>query len=342
MFPAQKPPKNVLIAGGSIAGLECAIRFSDFSKVTLCEKKDEIGKNIRCGEGWVYFTGINPYISGRKVNWVDIILLNWDYSVRRVISVKINGSVEIVDRSKMEKRMAKIAEKNGAEIVTGKKLDLKQAIKFDCNLLVDATGYPSMWCREFGEKRPHASAIHVLTDKDEERIRLMLYPGMDGYFYVFPRAKRGSKIGICIFSTPEKPLRQILDTMIEKSALFEDFETIAYKGGPIGCYRNSPFLRHLHGLPIALVGDAAGVADKFAAEGMTKAIISSRTLADCAREGRLKNYEKEFYRKLRNHYALVKIFELIRKKLTIAETLGKIGIYDLVNRIASGSVLKGY
>ncbi|MCS7144456.1 MAG: NAD(P)/FAD-dependent oxidoreductase [Archaeoglobaceae archaeon] len=340
MILHRRTPKKVLIAGGSIAGLECAIRFSNFSKVLLCEKKDEIGKNIRCGEGWINFTGIRPYISGRRVNLVDLILLNWDYSIRRVISVRINGSVEIVDRSKMEKRMAEIAEKNGAEIITGKKLGLNHSLNFGCDLLVDATGYPSMWCREFGGRKPHASAIHVITDKDEERIRLFLYPNFDGYFYVFPMANRGSKIGVCTFSTSERPLRQILDTMIEKSALFGDFERIRYSGGPIGCYRNSPFIRQFLGIPIALVGDAAGLADRFAAEGMTKAIISSRILAECAKNGRLKSYEKEYYRRMRSHYTLTRIFEIIRKRLKIAETLGKISVYDLVNKIACGLSIK--
>ncbi|MCX8172886.1 MAG: NAD(P)/FAD-dependent oxidoreductase [Archaeoglobaceae archaeon] len=333
-------PRRVVVAGGSIAGLECALRFSDFSEVLLYEKKEEIGKNIKCGEGWIHFNGIRPYVSGRKVNWVDIIIFNPDYSIRRVLNVKINGKVEIIDRSRMEKRMAEFAERKGVEIFTGKKLKLSDAFKLDLDLLVDATGYPSMWCREIGGRRPHASAIHIITDMEEDRIRVMLYPGLNGYFYVFPMPYRGSKIGLCVFDTPERSLRQILEAMIEKSALFGDFERIAYTGGPIGCYRNSPFLRYFNGLPVALVGDAAGIADRFAAEGMTKAVVSSRILAECARTGRLKNYEKEYFRRMKRHYMLTKLLEFVRRNFMVAEMLGRMGMYTLVSKFVGSSYTK--
>ena len=83
----------------------------------------------------------------------------------------------------------------------------------------------------------------------------------------------------------------------------------------------------------ALVGDAAGIADTFAGEGMTKAVISSRVLAKCAKCGLIDYYEKEYYKVMRGHF-LVSIFAYLRKNFTLLNLLGKSGILGVVNRLA--------
>ncbi|MDI3497928.1 hypothetical protein [Archaeoglobus sp.] len=104
----------------------------------------------------------------------------------------IDGAVEIVDRAEMEKKMASIAERNGATILTGTRVKLfgvtKMLSEFD--LMVDATGYPSLWCREFGGKKGYAPAVQATCDKDIDKIVTMLHPNLDGYFWIFPLKRR--------------------------------------------------------------------------------------------------------------------------------------------------------
>jgi len=334
----KKAPNKVIIIGGSIAGLEAAINFSEFcDHVVVFEEHDEIGEPLQCAEGWIHFTGVKPYINGRKVNEVDIVILDRRYNHKTSFRIKINGSVEIINRPMMEKRMAKMAEDRGVRIFTGNKVTLLRLTKHysDYDLIVDASGYPSQWCREFGGKKSYASAVQALCKKDTDKITIILYPELDGYFWIFPMADEGSKVGVVSFTKPKAPLRKILDDTLVVTGLYDDgFEPISYTGGLIGCYRNSPFVRELNGIKVALVGDAAGIVDTFAGEGMTKAVISSRVLASCARGGRIYDYEGEYYRRMRWHYLLTSIFTYLRMNPTLLTMLGKFGILSVVNRLA--------
>ncbi len=330
--------QKVVINGGSIAGLEAAINFSEFcDHVVVFEEHDEIGEPLQCAEGWIHFTGVKPYINGRRVNEVDVIILDRKCNHKTSFSIKINGSVEIINRPKTEKKMAKMAEDRGVRIFTGSKVTLLGLAKqfSDYDLIVDASGYPSQWCREFGGKKPYAPAVQAMCEKDTDKITMFLHPELDGYFWIFPMADSGSKVGVVSFTKPRVPLRKLLDEMMKMTGLYDEgFEPTSYTGGLIGCYRNSPFVRELNGIKVALVGDAAGIADTFAGEGMTKAVISSRVLARCAREGRIYDYEREYYKVMKGHYFLVSVFTYLRKNFALLNLFGKSGILGVVNRLA--------
>ncbi|MDI3497929.1 FAD-binding protein [Archaeoglobus sp.] len=76
----QNPPRKVVIAGGSVAGLEAAIRFSEFCRVVVVlEEHEEIGLPVQCAEGWIRFTSIEPYVEGRRIDEVDMVLFNEQY-----------------------------------------------------------------------------------------------------------------------------------------------------------------------------------------------------------------------------------------------------------------------
>ena len=199
---------KVVIIGGSIAGLEAAINFSEFcDSVVVFEEHKEIGKPLQCAEGWIHFTGVKPYISGRKVNEVDVIILDRRYNYKTSFSIKINGSVEIINRPEMEKKMAKMAEDRGVQIFTNTKVTLLGLTKqfSDYDLIVDASGYPSQWCREFGGKKPYAPAVQAICEKDTNKITTFLHPELDGYFWIFPMADGGSKVGVVSFTKPKAP-----------------------------------------------------------------------------------------------------------------------------------------
>jgi len=337
----KKVPNKVVVIGGSIAGLEAAINFSEFcDNVVVFEEHKEIGKPLQCAEGWIHFTGVKPYINGRKINEVDVILLDKRYNPKTTFNMKINGSVEIINRPEMEKKMAKMAEDMGAQIFTGTKVrSLIELTKMfsDYDLIVDASGYPSQWCREFGGKKPCTSTVQATCEKDTDKITILLHPDLDGYFWIFPMADGGSKVGVGSFTKPKAPLRKLLDDMLVVTGLYDDgFVPASYTGGLIGCYRNSPFVRELDGIKVALVGDAAGIVDTFAAEGMTKAVISSRILAECAREGRIYDYEREYYRKMRWHYTLASVFTYLRRNQYLLKFIAKTRILRFAKRVALG------
>jgi flavin-dependent dehydrogenase len=313
------------IIGGSISGLEAAIQLSKDYEVHLFEEHKEIGEPLKCAEGWAVCMGIEPYIKGRQVEKTEVVLVDDDLNFRKNFTIPSLGFVEMIDRPKMERKMAKIAERRGCQIYTGNKVKIRELVDH-YDILIDASGYPSQWCREFGGKRRAAIAVESITDYECETLTLALYPRIDGYFWVFPKAAGGSNIGVGYFKRHSPiPLRRLLDKFLSKIGA----RSIKYTSGLIGCILNRPFVRIFNSTPVALVGDAAGIVDVFVGEGMTKAVISSRILSNCIHKGKLNEYEKEYLKKMRKYYTLFNIMYFKRcRMIPLVFSLGKLGIYS--------------
>ncbi len=298
---------RVCIIGGSVAGLECAIRLSDHCDVTVFEEHPEIGYTLKCAEGWITFTGVPSYTEGRKLRGIEVSLLDERFRVVDSFNVNVDAFV-IIDRPEMERRMADIAERKGVEIVAGRKMTIEESTK-NFDFVVDASGYPSQWCREFGGKRPYGFAMEAFFDADYDSAHFYFKEGLDGYFWIFPAKRGGCKVGVGVFSSYGGRLRDLLDSLLQ-SLNFSKPEKLT--AAPLGCYPNLPLLRH-HRVPVALVGDAAGLVDRGGGEGMTKAVISARILAECMISGRVDEYEKRYFDHMRMHYLAMSLIERLRK-----------------------------
>ncbi len=314
---------RVCIIGGSIAGLECAIRLSEHCDVSVFEEHQEVGQPLKCAEGWITFTGVTPYTEGRKLSGIEVSLLSDRFKIVDGFSVDVDAFV-IIDRPDMEKKMADIAEKNGVEVVTGRKMTIEEASK-NFEFVIDASGYPSQWCREFGGKKPYGFAMEAFFDVDYDSAHFYFKDGFDGYFWIFPMKKGGCKVGVGVFSSYEGKLRELLDTFLH-SLNFGKPERLT--AAPLGCYPNLPLLRHYR-VPVALIGDAAGLVDRGGGEGMTKAIISARILANCIISGRVDEYEKRYFDYMRMHYLAMSLIERLRKNWGVMKafcTSGAVGV----------------
>jgi len=140
--------------------------------------------------------GIQPYVDGRVVNEAHVYVLGNGLRPKRKFVIR-TGNVVMISRPKTEGKMVEIAKELGAKIVTGRRIRICDAVgKFD--LVVDASGYPSQWCREFGNKPKGAAAIEAFTDYELDELIFGLYPRIDGYFWVFStrsrRVKRGGRL----------------------------------------------------------------------------------------------------------------------------------------------------
>jgi len=290
---------RIAIIGGSIAGLESAIQLSDRFETHLFEEHEVIGYPLRCAEGWVKIV-VEPYTDGRSIDYLIFRRLDSNLRVREQVKVDVSDILVVVDRPKMEQRMAKIASSRGCIIHTGRRATIKELSKtFD--LIVDASGHPSQWCREFGGRRRGGVAVQAIVEEDFDHVYIDCIPKLDGYIWIFPKAKGGAKIGIGFYKRkPKAPLKQILLEYLKNLSV----EPIGWTAGLLGVGFNRPFVRYYNSTPVCLVGDSAGLVDLFFAEGMTKAVVSARVLAECIIGGRLDDYEKEFFRRMRLHYLM--------------------------------------
>jgi len=289
---------KIAIVGGSIAGLECAIRLADHHDVIVYEEHKEIGYPLRCAEGWVRV--VEPY--GCVVKEIETAIvreLDNNLNVKREYTIDVNGMVTIIDRPKMEKLMAEIAEKKGAEIITGRRVKLSELKGYD--LVVDASGYPSL----FGSRNNPGIAIEARCEYSCDEMVIDFIPHTDGYFWIFPKGDGTANIGVGFWKKRAK-IKPLLEKYIDKIGA----KPLWWTAGLLGIGLNKPLLRWYNGTPVALVGDAAGLVDPFFGEGMAKAVISARVLARCVNSGRLKDYEKDLLKEL--GWAL-KLFNLTYK-----------------------------
>ncbi|WP_202320277.1 NAD(P)/FAD-dependent oxidoreductase [Archaeoglobus neptunius] len=318
---------RVCVIGGSVAGLECGINLADSLDVTIFEEHQEIGYPLKCAEGWINFSGLKPYVRGRSIERVVINLL--DENLRIADSFEIEENVvQIINRPEMEQKMAEIAESSGAEIVTGRKMTIKEATeKFD--VVIDASGYPSQWCREFGGKKAYGFGMQAFYERDFDYISIFLKKGLDGYFWIFPMADGGCKVGVGVFTRYDGRLKKLLEKFLDTMGFGKPSKLTA---SPIGCYPNLPLVRY-HRTPVALVGDAAGLVDRGGGEGMSKAVISARILSDCIINGSLESYEKRYFSFMRMHYFVANFFGSVRKNWTLTKIFGRAAVWSLAVRL---------
>ncbi len=321
---------EVCIIGGSIAGLEAALQLADFCEVTVFEEHSKIGEPVKCAEGWTSFMGIEPYVDGVRIHRAEVHVLDDGFNTKRSFTIKTDGNVVMISRPEMEGKMAKMAEEMGVRIITSRRVKISEATE-SYDLIVDASGYPSQWCREFGGKPRGAAAVEAFTDYETDELYFGLYPRIDGYFWIFPRFAGGSNVGVGYFRRrPNVPLRKLLDDFMRKMGI----EARGYTGGLLGCTPNRPFVRWFASKPVALIGDAAGLVDTFMGEGMTKAVISARILARCVRERRIEDYEMEYFRLMRKYYTLFNFLYLLRTRfMNVASFVGKLGVFTQLLRL---------
>jgi len=172
---------RIAIIGGSVAGLECAIRLSPRWEVTLFEEHEEIGRPLQCAEGWVRVV-IEPYgFVTKEVETVLVRKLDIERMVpRSQFRFDAKGAVVMIDRPAMEKHMAEIAAENGCEIVTGRKVTISE-LAGDYDLIIDASGHPSQWDREHGVKRRGGVAVQARCRYDGDEMVLDFCKEVDGY-----------------------------------------------------------------------------------------------------------------------------------------------------------------
>ena len=290
--------KKIGIIGGSIAGLESAIQLADRYEVVVYEEHPEIGTPVQCGEGWVHHHNIEPY--GGVIREVDRAIIRRidfnNFSVKDQVELILDGIISIIDRSVMEKNMAKIAEENGATILTERKVSISE-ILYDHDIIVDASGHPSQWSREFGRHKKGGVAIQVYAKYDADEIVLDIPKETDGYFWIFPKEEGYANIGVG-YGRKKIKMKQSLMRYLDHIGA----EPVRWTGGSLGVFMDSPFVKNVLDVPVVLVGDAAGLVDPFFGEGMTKAILSSRIFAKNLKQGTLHRYEKEYLSFSRWHY----------------------------------------
>ncbi|WP_101476941.1 NAD(P)/FAD-dependent oxidoreductase [Candidatus Nitrosotalea bavarica] len=295
---------DVVIAGGSVAGLLCAREIAAKNhKVLVIEEDHEIGTPEHCG-------GV---VSIPAMEDLGIIPMRatLDNKIRSAKIVAPSGKsftldarpqqVIVLDRREFDKQIAHQAQVNGAEIRV--KSSLREITKdsvrtsdgeIKCKIIVDARGVSSLIQKDRTGTLQSAQ-YEVFADWiDKERIEVHLdqekYPGF--FAWVIPTRRDEAKIGVAGRGiNPALAIEEFLKKKGRHSTIRKIFAPIWIKG---------PIKEFVIG-NLVTIGDAAGQAKPTTAGGIYSSgiggMLAGRSISkflESGKESSLSEYQKEW------------------------------------------------
>lgn len=262
---------DVVVAGGSLAGLFCAREIAKKGHSVLVVEEDfEIGTPEHCG-GLVSATGLEELgiIPSTKTydGQIQTAELNSPSGIKITIDAK-KQNIMVINRREFDKQIAHQAQKNGAEIrvkTSLKEIKENQAITnvgtFDFKVLVDARGVSSAIQKDrFGFIQSAQYEIYadwIQKGRVEVNFDSQKYPGF--FSWIIPTLNGVGKIGVAGKGiNTVQAIENILEQKGKHSIIRKIFAPIWIKG-PIENFVSKN---------IVIVGDAAGQAKPTTAGGI--------------------------------------------------------------------------
>ena len=290
---------DVVVAGGSIAGLLCAreIASKGFS-VLVIEEDYEIGTPEHCG-GLVSIAGLKEIgvIPFRKtfdhtITSAEITSPGGD---RFTIDSRKQKIVEI-DRRELDKQIAFQAQNNGARIKVRTSFQEKTDTgirtkneKIDCKIFVDARGVSSLIHKDrtgiLSSAQYEIYADWIRKGEIKVIFDQVKYPGF--FAWVIPSEQGKGKVGVAGRGiNVSEALDNILDQRGEYSTIRKIFAPIWIKG---------PIKNFVQGTTV-MVGDAAGQAKPTTAGGIFTSgmggVYAGQAISEFLRTGNKKDLEQ--------------------------------------------------
>ncbi|MGH1566974.1 MAG: NAD(P)/FAD-dependent oxidoreductase [Nitrosopumilus sp.] len=262
---------DVIVAGGSVAGLLCAREIaSDGFSVLVIEEDYEIGTPEHCG-GLVSIAGLEELgvIPFRKTfdHMIEFAEIKSPNGNSFTINSKKQKVAEI-SRRELDKQIAFQAQKNGAKIkvrtsfqgITDTGIRTNEE-NIDCNIFVDARGVSSLIHKDrtgiLSSAQYEIYANWIKKGKVEIIFDQEKYPGF--FVWIIPSSEGKGKVGIAGRGiNVSQTLEQFLKEKGEHSTIRKIFAPI---------WINGPITKFVEG-KIVTIGDAAGQAKPTTAGGI--------------------------------------------------------------------------
>lgn len=346
----QSVDYDVVVAGGSVAGLLCAREISALGhKVLVIEEDYEIGTPEHCG----------GLVSVSAMDDLGIIPMRatLDNKVRSARLVSPSGKeitldarpqqVIVLDRREFDKQVAHQAAASGAEVrvrtqlreITGDGVRTNEGT-ISCKIVVDARGVSSLVNRDRTGILPSAQYEVYADWVDKERVEVYLdqekYPGF--FAWVIPTRHDEAKVGVAGRGiNAASVLEGFLASKGMHSTIRKIFAPIWIKG-PI---------KEFAAKNVVTVGDAAGQAKPTTAGGIYSSgmggILGGRAIARYLESGRqedLARYQQEWNGKFGKEFSQMLLARSLLERLdnrTIEDLFGSITpqVLDEVSRDGS-------
>lgn len=317
---------TVAVVGGAMAGLAAAESFHDVGfDVDLYERQSYDDKRVNCGEAMTAVSELplEPTAGNGFYNALPAMEVEVYDGTDPDRSRTGRGEFEaadayITDRHTVERAWARRLDDLGVEVAEDTPVSAGELRGFadDYDLVVDATGQPSLSSKTFGTPEEYGSRL-IALNADVEGEFARLYPNArivlesyTGYAWAFPKTPDRANLGIG-WAADERP-----------DDYFAAFEAACDRNGWPAPSRDrtnvatipegpslDPGRLYLREHSVVRVGDAAGIANRVTGKGISQAIESSYLAAELAAEGRLREYPHRLYRRLKPEFLFASVVQ---------------------------------
>jgi digeranylgeranylglycerophospholipid reductase len=312
---------SVAVLGGAVGGLAAAERFRAFADVDLFERESYDDKRVNCGEAVndVTLVPLAKTADNGFVNRID----GFDIEVYRATDrdpeepslTTARLGVEngyITDRGVLERRWAeRLAD---AGVAVHEETNLTREDYHDVvagyDYVVDATGQPALSLRAADRTEEYTGDLVALNADVAgdfsafRRVPRVMFESYVGYWWAFPKGNDRANVGIgwAGEDRPDDYVAELWAACDRAGVPRPDRSAVNFYTIPQG-----PSLDPRDVVPepgVFLVGDAAGIANRYQGEGICQAIRSANLLARLVETGREDEYPRRLYRLMRSEYRL--------------------------------------
>jgi digeranylgeranylglycerophospholipid reductase len=325
----MKNDYDIIVVGAGPAG-STAARYAAAggAKVLMLEKDRDVGYPVRCGEavsheGVIQFIQPDPKWIASTVTKFRLVAPNGHSVVPR-----LDGAGYVLERRIFDYEVAKLAAKEGAEIVTkayvydllrenGKVTGVRALIKdkkvdIRARIVIAADGVESRIGKMAGIdttchiRDMESCAQMTLSGVEVEEDVLDFYFGDEvspgGYLWVFPKGKNTANVGLglSVEEAKKKSAIRYLHEFVEKK--FPNAAMLTHIAGGVPCAKTCDSIVKEN---VILVGDAAHQVNPVSGggiiSGMIGGMIGGQVAAEAVHKGDislLSDYEKRWHKRL--------------------------------------------
>lgn len=320
---------DIIVVGAGPAG-STAARYAAAggAKVLMLEKDRDVGYPVRCGEA-VSHEGVIQFIQPDP-KWIASTVTKFRLVAPNGKSVvpKLDGAGYVLERRIFDYEVAKLAAKEGAEIITkayvydllreeGKITGVRALIKdkkvdIRSKIVIAADGVES----RIGKMAGINTTCHI---RDMESCAQMTLSGVEvdedvldfyfgdnvspgGYLWVFPKGKNTANVGLglAVEEAKKKSAIKYLHEFVEKK--FPKAAMLTHIAGGVPCAKTCDDIVKEN---VILVGDAAHQVNPVSGggiiSGMIGGMIGGQVAAEAIQQGNishLKEYDKRWHKRL--------------------------------------------